>query len=405
MKIENMKISDIHPYEKNPRINDNAVDAVAKSIQEFGWRAPIVVDKDHVIITGHTRLKAAIKLGMTEVPVHVATDLSPEQAQAYRIADNKTAEIAEWDYSLLPVEIKDLQENGFDMALLGFSTEELEQILNKSEDDVVADGETDPDAVPEIPDEPASKSGKMYKLGDHLLLCGDATDSAAVDRLMAGGNAALWLTDPPYNVAYTGKTSDALTIENDSMSDEKFRDFLKKSFGNVKEHLILGGSFYIFHADREGYNFRGALRDVELKLRQCLIWNKNTMVLGRSPYQWKHEQVLFGWNEGAAHAWYNDRCQPTVLDFKRPSRSEDHPTMKPVDMLVYLIKNSSRRGEIVVDTFGGSGSTLIACEQTGRGCRMMELDPKYCDVIRRRWAEFMFGEGCDWAVKTPACEA
>ena len=402
MKIVNMKITDIVPYEKNPRFNEGAIDAVADSIKEFGFRAPIVVDCNHVIICGHTRLLAAKKLGLATVPVHIAADLTPEQAKAYRIADNKTGEIAEWNFELLPVEIKELQDANFDLSLLGFNDDELAELLGQPDDKVVLDGETDPDSIPETPETPVSSPGKLYLLGDHLLFCGDATAEESVDQLMGDVNASLWLTDPPYNVAYTGKTSDALTIENDSMPDDVFREFLRKSFANAKKHLRPGGSFYIFHADLEGYNFRGALRDVELKLRQCLIWNKNTMVLGRSPFQWKHEPCLYGWKDGAAHAWYNDRCQTTVLEFKRPGRSVEHPTMKPVDMLVYLIQCSSTRTDIVIDTFGGSGSTLIACEQTGRKCRMMELDPRYCDVIRKRWAEFMFGEGCEWIKKTPA---
>ena len=412
MKIVNMKITDITPYERNPRFNKGAVEAVADSIKEFGWRAPIVVDSNHVIICGHTRLLAAQKLGLSEVPVHIATDLTPEQARAYRIADNKTGEIAEWNFELLPLEIKELQAANFDLSLLGFNEDELAVIFGQPDDKVVLDGETDPDAVPDTPEEPVTSSGELYRLGDHLLLCGDATSAESVARLMGDENAALWLTDPPYNVALginmteeqakrAHRRTDGKVIENDSMPDETFRDFLKKSFANAKNHLRPGGSFYIFHADLEGYNFRGALRDVDLKLRQCLIWNKNAMVLGRSPFQWKHEPCLFGWQDGAAHAWYNDRCQTTVLDFKKPGRSEEHPTMKPVDMLIYLIQCSSTKGEVVLDTFGGAGSTLIACEQTGRKCRMMELDPRYCDVIRKRWAEFMFGEGCDWIKKTP----
>ncbi len=402
MQITNMKLSDIHPYERNPRFNDEAVDAVAASIKEFGFKNPIIVDKDHVIIAGHTRLKAAEKLGLTEVPVVVASDLTPEQVQAYRIADNKTGEIAEWNYDLLPIEIRELQEANFDLSLLGFDTEELDRLLNGGVNDTVADGETDPDAVPEKPDEPVSRRGEIYRLGEHLLMCGDATDAADVGKLTGGCEADLWLTDPPYNVAY--ESTNGLSIENDDMSDSAFREFLKNAFGNVKAHLKPGASFYIFHADSEGYNFRGACHDVSLQVRQCLIWKKNSLVLGRQDFKWIHEPVLYGWKEGAPHRWFSDFSQTTVMEFAKPRCNDVHPTMKPVEMLVYLVRNSSQRGETVIDTFGGSGSTLIACEQTGRVGRAMELDEKYCDVIRRRWAEFVHGEGCDWEALTPVVE-
>ena len=399
MNIQNMKITDIRPYEKNPRINAGAVDAVAASIKEFGWRAPIVVDREMVIICGHTRLLAAKKLGLDVVPVHVADNLTPEQVQAYRIADNKTGEIAEWDYSLLPLELQELQEANFDLSLLGFDADELDKLLN-GETEEITEGETEPDAVPEVPEIPASRTGEIYQLGDHLLMCGDATNPDDVAALMGEEEADLWLSDPPYNVAYEG--SNGLTIENDNMSDSNFREFLRTAFDNVHNHMKPGASFYIFHADSEGYNFRGACHDIGLKVRQCLVWKKNSLVLGRQDYQWTHEPCLYGWKDGAAHNWYSDRCQTTVMEFDKPKRNDVHPTMKPVEMLIYLLKNSSERGNIVIDTFGGSGSTLIACEQTGRVCKTMELDPKYADVIRRRWAEFKYGEGCDWKSLTPA---
>ncbi len=402
MQITNMNLSDIHPYERNPRFNDDAVEAVANSIKEFGFNSPIVVDKNHVIVAGHTRMKAAEKLGLTEVPVVVAADLTPEQVQAYRIADNKTGEIAEWNYDLLPIEIRELQEANFDLSLLGFDTDELDRLLNGSEEDAVAEGETDPDAVPETPEEPDSRQGVLYRLGDHLLLCGDATNAADVAVLMGEEQADLWLTDPPYNVAYEG--SNGLTIMNDNMEDSAFRDFLTKSFRCAADVLAPGMSFYVFHADAESYNFRGACKDADLPVHETLYWVKNSLVLGRLDYQYKSEPILYGWKQGAAHRWFSDRCQTNILEFDKPRCNADHPSMKPVPMLVYLIKNSSRRGDTVIDTFGGSGSTLIACEQTGRKCRTMELDPKYCDVIRRRWAEFIHGEGCDWKGKTPVIE-
>lgn len=399
MQIVNMRIMDIKPYDRNPRFNDDAVKAVADSIREFGFRSPIVVDSEHIIICGHTRYKAAQNLGLDEVPVHVADNLTPEQVQAYRIADNKTGELAEWNYDLLPLEIRELQDSDFDLSLLGFDQDELDKLLNGSEEDVVAAGETDSDTVPEVPDIPDSRRGLIYRLGDHLLICGDATSNEEVAALMDVMEADLWLTDPPYNVNYEGGTG--LTIENDNMSDTAFREFLRKSFENVKKRMRPGASFYIFHADSEGYNFRGACHDIELQVRQCLIWKKNSLVLGRQDFQWMHEPCLYGWKEGASHNWYGDRAQTTIMEFNKPKRNDVHPTMKPVEMLVYLIRNSSQRGNTVLDTFGGSGSTLIACEQTGRKCRTMELDERYCDVIRRRWAEFIHGAGCDWIEKTP----
>ena len=400
MNIVNMKITDIRPYEKNPRINDAAVEAVARSIKEFGWQQPIVVDKDMVVIVGHTRLKAAEQLGLTEVPVVVADHLTPEQVRAYRIADNKTGEIAEWDYTLLPMELKDLQNADFDLSILGFDTDELDKLLNGDEEDTIAEGETEPDAIPEVPEEPVSKRGEIYRLGEHLLLCGDSTRKEDIAKLMGEEKADLYLVDPPYNVALTG--SNGLTIQNDNMEDGKFRKFLDDAFCCASAVLKPGGSFYIFHSDSESSNFRLAARDNELEVHETLYWyKKNGFVLGRFDYHYQTESCLYGWKPGAAHCWYSDRSQCNVLSFDKPKCNDVHPSMKPVELLVYLVRNSSQRGEIVLDNFGGSGSTLIACEQTGRKCRMIELDEKYCDVIRRRWAEFTSGEGCDWQSLTP----
>jgi site-specific DNA-methyltransferase (adenine-specific) len=399
MEIIQMKIADVIPYERNPRINENAIEAVAASIKEFGWRAPIVVDENHVIICGHTRLLAAKHLGLDTVPVHIAKGLTPEQVKAYRIADNKTSEIAEWDYDLLPLELADLQQADFDLSLLGFDADELDKLLNG--EDAVAEGMTDPDEVPEPPEEPVSKRGEIYQLGNHRLMCGDSTDNANVEALMLGEKANLLLQDPPYNVAYEGGTAEHLTIQNDNMDDAAFSNFLTDAFKCAVEVMKPGAAYYIFHADSEGYNFRGACKAAGLQVRQCLVWKKDSLVLGRQDYLWIHEPILYGWKDGAAHNWYSDRKQTTVLEFDRPKRSELHPTTKPVEMLVYLIKNSSQRGELVADFFGGSGSTLIAAEQIGSKAYLMELDEKYCDVIRKRWAEFTHGEGCDWQALTP----
>ena len=399
MQITMMNIADIRPYERNPRHNEEAVDAVARSIREFGFRNPVILDKDNVIVAGHTRVLAAKSLGMTEVPCVVAEDLTPEQVRAFRIADNKTAEIAEWDYELLPVELRELQTDGFDLSLLGFDTTELEKLLSDAKDEV-AEGETEPDAVPDAPDVPASRPGEVYLLGGHRLMCGDSTSAKDTAKLMGGAKARLYLTDPPYNVALEG--SNGLTIANDDMESGEFRAFLDRAFGAAAGALEPGSVFYIFHGDSESANFRLAAAQAGLEVHETLYWVKNALVLGRFDYQYITESCLYGWTPGAAHRWFNDRSQTNALKFDKPRCNDVHPSMKPVEMLVYLVKNSSARGDVVLDNFGGSGSTLIACEQTGRLCRTMELDPRYCDVIRRRWAEFTHGEGCDWQALTPA---
>ena len=397
MNIVNVKIAEITPYANNPRNNDGAVESVAKSIEKFGFIGAIILNKDKVIINGHTRVKACKKLGMETIPAIIVDHLTKEQEDALRIADNKTGEIAEWDEELLRAELKALEEAGFGIEDLGFDNSELEALL---EGDVsVSVGETDPNAAPDVPEVAVSRPGEVYVLGDHRLVCGDSTKAEDVGRVCKEGEADMWLTDPPYNVAYEG--SNGLTIQNDSMEDVKFREFLRTAFGHAEKTLKPGAPFYIFHADSEGYNFRGACHDIGLRVRQCLVWKKNALVLGRQDYQWIHEPCLYGWKEGGPHPWYADRSQTTVMEFNKPKKNDVHPTMKPVEMLVYLLQNSSKRGDVVLDTFGGSGSTLIACEQTGRVCKTVELDPRYCDAIRRRWAEFKHGEGCDWAKLTP----
>ena len=397
MNIANVKIAEVTPYANNPRNNDAAVESVAKSIEKFGFIGAIILNKDKVIINGHTRVKACKKLGMETVPAIIVDHLTKEQEDALRIADNKTGEIAEWNEDLLRAELKALEEAGFGIEDLGFDNSELEALL---EGDVsVSVGETDPNAAPEVPEVAVSRLGEVYVLGNHRLVCGDSTKAEDVGRVCKEGEADMWLTDPPYNVAYEG--SNGLTIQNDSMEDVKFREFLRTAFGHAEKALKPGAPFYIFHADSEGYNFRGACHDIGLRVRQCLVWKKNALVLGRQDYQWIHEPCLYGWKEGGPHPWYADRSQTTVMEFNKPKKNDVHPTMKPVEMLVYLLQNSSKRGDVVLDTFGGSGSTLIACEQTGRVCKTVELDPRYCDAIRRRWAEFKHGEGCDWAKLTP----
>lgn len=375
MNIIEKPINEVIPYEKNPRINDNAVPAVMKSIEEFGFKVPIVIDKNGTIVTGHTRLKAAKKLGMKTVPCIVADDLTPEQIKAFRLADNKVAEAAEWDMELLNEELDGI----VDIDMSDFNFGDITDSPS-SEDVVEDDGENI-----ELPSEPKTRLGDIWMIGRHKLMCGDATSEDVLKRLMGGDKADMYLTDPPYNVAYEGKTEDKLTIQNDSMEDSVFYQFLVDSFVAADSVMNEGAAFYVWHADLEGYNFRGACRAVEWELRECLIWNKNTMVLGRQDYQWKHEPCLYGWKGGAAHNWYSDRKQTTVIDMNKPNRNAEHPTMKPVQLFAYLMENSSKPGDIILDSFCGSGTTLIACEQMGRVARVLEIDPKYCDVIIKRY--------------------
>ena len=406
MQICNMKITDIIPYDKNPRLNDGAVEAVANSIKEFGWRAPIVVDKDMVIICGHTRLKAAIQLGLEEVPVHIADNLTPEQVQAYRIADNRTGEIAEWDYSLLPVELKELQDSDFDLSLLGFDADELDKLLNGEEENVVAEGETDADAVPEVPEVAVSKRGEVYQLGKHRLMCGDSTKPEDVAKLLDGELADMVFTDPPYGVSYKGVNNPGgrawEVIENDDLRGDTLSEFLLAAFKNIKTHLREKRAFYIWYATSNHLQFEHAIIDAGLKSKQVLMWNKG-MILGHSDYHWAFEPCFYGCKADENCIWFGDRCQTTVWDIKRDNTREYvHPTQKPTALAIKAMFNSCKPGEIVLDLFGGSGSTLIACEQTNRVNRSMEFDPKYADVIRKRWAEFVHGEGCDWQALTPA---
>ncbi len=384
MQIQEILLADLREYENNPRNNDSAVQAVAESIREFGWKVPIVVDRDNVIVAGHTRYKAAQRLGLDKVPCIIADDLTPEQVKAYRLADNKTGELAEWDFSALEIELAELSEMDidFDMSDFGFDLSEFEEPQEVVEDE-----------VPEVDEEaePICKLGDIWQLGRHRLMCGDSTDAETVEKLMNGNKADLLITDPPYNVAYEGATADKLTIKNDSMKDEEFFDFLKNAFAAADNVLKEGGAFYIWHADSEGLNFRSACKETGWKVRQCLIWVKNSIVLGRQDYQWKHEPCLYGWKSGAAHYFIDDRTQSTVLEFNKPLRNAEHPTMKPVDLIVRCVTNSSKRDSIVLDIFGGSGTTLVACEQLDRTCYTMELDEKYCDVIIKRW-EALTGE-------------
>lgn len=374
MNIVQKRLDEIKPYEKNPRKNDEAVKYVAESIKRFGFKVPIVIDKNGIIVAGHTRYKAAKKLKLADVPCIIADDLSDDEIKAFRLADNKVAEKAEWDLDLLAEELTCLFD--FDMASFGF--DELEE-----EKEVVEDT-----FDTEIPEYPWVKPGDIYQLGSHRLMCGDSTVLADVKKLMGGMEADMLVTDPPYNVDYEGKTKDKLKIAGDNMDDSEFRKFLVDAFANADAVMKQGAVFYIWHADSEGYNFRGACRDTGWTVRQCLVWAKNCMVMGRQDYQWKHEPCLYGWKDGASHLWASDRKQTTILNFEKPVRNDLHPTMKPVALFDYQIKNNTKGGDIVLDLFGGSGTTIIACEQNGRKAYSMEYDPKYAQVIIERWEQF-----------------
>ena len=390
LKIEYRPTDQLIPYVNNARKHsDKQISQIAASIKEFGFCNPILVDGENGVIAGHGRLAAAQKLGMDKVPCVELKDLTDTQRRAYILADNRLAETSEWDPELLKNELSDLKIEGvdFDLELTGFELPELEDIMGAGADGGT-EGQTDPDAVPEAQEEPVSRLGDVWLLGRHRLMCGDSTDAGSVALLMNGSNADLLLTDPPYNVSYEGATKDRLTILNDSMDDEKFRSFLADAFKAADTVMKNGAAFYIWHADSEGYNFRGAVRDTGWMVRQCLIWVKNSMVLGRQDYQWKHEPCLYGWKDGAVHLWTSDRRQTTVLEFNKPNRNGEHPTMKPVELFEYQMLNSTNREAVVLDLFGGSGTTMIAAEKNGRSARLMELDPRYCDVIVRRWQDF-----------------
>ncbi len=445
MKIEHRKLADVQPYERNPHINDQAVDAVAESIREFGFRQPIVVDPEGVIIVGHTRYKAAQKLGLEKVPVHVARGLTPEQIKAYRIADNKTADLAEWDYDLLPLELGELQEADYDLGLLGFDQDDLAKLLDPG----VQQGLTDPDDVPEPPDEATTKPGDLWILGDHRLLCGDSGNPEHVDRLLDGADIHLVSTDPPYNVRVEPRSNNAIAagvtsfsrredlqsersksergkrdrerlakkmhhqsmdlarhpekakptqkkmrakdrpLANDFVSDEAFDEMLHAWFGNIARVLLPGHGFYVWGGYANVANYPPVFRACGLYFSQAIIWHKLHPVLTRKDFMGDHEWCFYGWREGAAHRFFGPKNVPDVWPVKKVNPNKMiHLTEKPVELTVRAIQYSSLAGENVLDLFGGSGSTLIACEQTGRKAFLMELDALYADVIVRRWEEF-----------------
>lgn len=431
LKIEYRKVSELLPYARNARTHsDTQVSQLAASIKEFGFNNPVAIDADGMILCGHGRVMAAQKLGLTEVPTVCLSHLSDTQKKAYILADNKLALNAGWDNDMLKVELEDLKFSNFDLDLVGFSTEELDEIMNQDEEPEVEDD----DYTVAVPQEPKAKLGEVYILGKHRLMCGDSTSIQDVEKLMGGGEyqADLLLTDPPYNVDYEGGTDKKLKIKNDNMEDQAFRQFLIDVYKAADHVMKPGAPFYIWHADSEGANFRGAAKDMGWQIRECLIWVKNSLVLGRQDYQWRHEPCLYGWKAGAAHYFTDSRAESTVIEDqvnvdklskdelktlckklldpgiettvireKKPSINDVHPTMKPVKLFGRLVKNSSKRNDIVLDLFGGSGTTIVACEQLNRRAYLMELDPAYVDVIIDRYqkltnVEVMRSDGKLW---------
>jgi len=383
MQVVYKSVTTLNPYGNNSRTHsDDQIKQIVASINEFGFTNPILIDESDVIIAGHGRLLAAKNLSMDEVPTITLAGLTDEQKIAYVIADNKLALNAGWDNEKLVSELKNLMDLDYDLGLTGFDPEEIEDLMPVE----VNPGLTDEDEAPAVPEEAKTKPGDIYKLGKHRLMCGDSTSIEHLERLCDGQSVDMWLTDPPYNVAYEGGTG--LTIQNDDMGDEQFRQFLRDAYVAADVVMKPGAVFYIWHADSEGYNFRGAAQDAGWKVRQCLIWKKSSLVMGRQDYHWKHEPCLYGWKEGAGHLWAADRKQTTILEFDKPSRNGEHPTMKPVALFEYQMLNNTKGGDMVLDSFGGSGTTLIAAEKNGRIARLMELDPKYCDVIVKRWEDF-----------------
>jgi site-specific DNA-methyltransferase (adenine-specific) len=383
--ITQRSVGDLIPYARNSRTHsDEQVAQIAASIKEFGWTNPILVDAEGVVIAGHGRLMAARKLGYTEVPTIELSEMTETQKKAYVIADNRLALNAGWDNEMLTIELNELLADGYALDILGFDAKELDALLEPE----VIEGLVDEDEVPEVGPEPVTKPGDVWVLGKHRLMCGDSTSMEHLAKLCDGQLVDMWLTDPPYNVAYEGGTKEKLTIKNDSMGDDQFRQFLRDAYTAADTVMKPGAVFYIWHADSEGYNFRGAAQDAGWKVRQCLIWKKSSMVMGRQDYHWKHEPCLYGWKEGAGHLWAADRKQTTILEFDKPSRNGEHPTMKPVALFEYQLLNNTKGGDIVLDSFGGSGTTMIAAEKNGRVGYLMELDPKYCDVIVKRWEQF-----------------
>ena len=371
------------PYVNNARTHSpEQIGKLRSSLREFGFINPIIIDRDFGIIAGHGRVLAAREEGIKEVPCVFVDHLTEAQKKAYIIADNRMALDAGWDEELLRVEIEALQAEAFDLSLTGFGSDEIADLLGGDDEEVKDD---DYDLTEALEKAAFVEKGDVWVVGKHRLYCGDATNPDDVARLMDGHRANLIVTDPPYGVSFKSKSG--LTIQNDSMKDEEFYTFLRKAFDNMVAHMESGGSAYVFHADTEGLTFRRAFMDAGFHLAGVCIWAKNSLVLGRSDYQWQHEPVLYGFLQNGKHRWYSDRKQTTIWNFDKPKRNANHPTSKPLDLLAYPISNSSQENAIVLDTFGGSGSTLMACEAANRICYTMELDEKYASVILRRYVD------------------
>lgn len=384
-KFEQVPVDKLVPYARNARTHSKQqIAQLRASIREFGFVSPAVIDSDYNILVGHGRVQAAREEGYKTIPCVFAENLTEAQKRAYILADNQLALNAGWDEDMLSVELEDLKNDDFDLSLLGFDDTDLDKYLSKDEEDVSDD---DFDLSAALEKATFVQSGDLWTVGRHKLLCGDATKAEDVARLMGDQKANLIVTDPPYGVSF--KASDGLTIQNDSIKGDDFYKFLLASFNNMKDHLEAGGAAYVFHSDLERMNFQKAFTDVGFHLSGVCIWVKNSLVLGGSDYQWQHESVLYGFLQNGRHYWSSaaGRSQTTVWNFDKPKRNKNHPTSKPLDLISYPIKNSSQENAIVLDTFGGSGSTLMACEKTNRICRTMELDPKYASVILRRYVE------------------
>ena len=372
------------PYVNNARTHSpEQLTKLRSSLREFGFINPVIIDREFNVIAGHGRIAAAKEEGMEEVPCVFVDYLTEAQKKAYILADNRMALDAGWDEELLRIEIESLQGADFDVSLTGFGEDELADLFAGDEEKDVKDDGFDLSAA--LEKAAFVERGDIWTVGRHRLVCGDATNAEDVAALMDGKKANLIVTDPPYNVAF--KSGSGLSIQNDSMENGEFYTFLYNSFQNMAEHLEKGGAAYVFHADTEGLNFRKAFVDAGFHLAGVCIWVKNSLVLGRSDYQWQHEPVLYGFLKNGKHPWYSDRKQTTIWNYDKPKRNKNHPTSKPLDLLGYPIRNSSQENAIVLDTFGGSGSTMMACEQTNRICCMMELDEKYASVILRRYVE------------------
>lgn len=380
-EMQLVPIEKLVPYVNNARTHSpEQINKLRSSLREFGFINPVIIDRNFGVIAGHGRILAAKEENIKEVPCVFADHLTEAQKKAYIIADNRMAMDAGWDEELLRVEIEALQAEAFDLSLTGFDKKELSDLF-KDDTDVEDD---DFDVEQELSKPAITKIGDVWTLGRHRLVCGDSTKEETYDVLMQGQKANLVVTDPPYNVNYEGTAG---KIKNDNMADEKFYQFLFDAFLNLEHFMANDASIYVFHADTEGLNFRKAFSDAGFYLSGCCIWMKPSLVLGRSPYQWQHEPCLYGWKKKGKHQWYSDRKQTTIWSFEKTKKNTDHPTMKPIPLLAYPIKNSSMSNTLVLDPFGGSGSTLIACEQMERSCYTIELDEKYCDVIVKRYIE------------------